>query len=68
MTDTHLLDQLFAGADDYLTQFVTKYRDTTAAYGDDENLLMLTAALADMDAGDIAPILAVAVRRHAKEA
>lgn len=67
MTDIHALDQLLAGADQYLTGFISAYQDGSAEYGEDENLRLLIAALVDLEPGEVAPILAVAIRRLVRQ-
>ncbi|MGX6604814.1 hypothetical protein ACWKSP_22200 [Micromonosporaceae bacterium Da 78-11] len=67
MTDIHALDQLLAGADEYLSGFVGAFQSATTEYGESENLRLLIGTLTDLEAGELAPILAAAIRRLAQQ-
>ena len=65
MTDIHQFDQTLAEASEHLDRFVADYTKHEAEYGETENLLLLSSALADQPTVALATLLAVAVRRMA---
>lgn len=62
--ETAKFDQTLAEANDVLDQLIASYRAARGDYSDEENLKLITSAIADeLDPDVAATLLAVAVRR-----
>ncbi|MEU4558402.1 hypothetical protein AB0F72_08430 [Actinoplanes sp. NPDC023936] len=67
MTNIHHFDQAVAEADRTLDAFVAEYHRVQAELGDTGNLAMLEESLSELPPSALAPLLAAAIRRLAKQ-